>query len=200
MSRALEAPTTTTRSLVKMCTLLAIFAAMAAIAAVIAISIAVSSRTTVVGATDEGRIIPIISLDKPYVAESRVQAYAEECLRQSFSHDFRNFRQTVSQAQSCYTAQAAELYADAIGPLMADLEKRRMVMTVVIERPPVVVRPYLRGGVYTWDVQARISLVREGTTTRVAPQSFDVLLRISRATIEQSPRGILMSNIELKPA
>lgn len=194
------AQTEQTSKLVRLCVLLGLSTALALPAAVIGISSAASKRVIVIGATDTGRFIPVVSLDKPYVNEPRVQAYAEECLRVSFAHDFRNFRKTLGDAQSCYTNRAAELYAIAMSPLLKDLEGRRLVMTPVIERPPVVVRSYLAGGVYTWEVQARVSLTREGTRERVPPTSYDVSMRVSRAALDESVRGILISNIELRPA
>lgn len=194
-------PTDQTSKLIRLCVILSLSTALAVPAAIIGIGSAMSKRVVVIGATDTGRFIPAVSLDKPYVNEPRVQAYAEECLRVSFSHDFRNFRRTLGDAQNCYTNSASELYATAMGPLIADLEKRRMVMTPVIDRPPVVIRAFLNArGIYTWDVQARLTLTREGTRERVPPTSYDVSMRINRAGIEESVRGILVSNIELKPA
>jgi hypothetical protein len=196
----MTSPVDQSRRLIRLCILLAVTAAVAVIAAVLGIGSAMGKRVIVIGSTDTGRFIPAISLDQPYLNDPRVQAFAEECLRASFSHDFRNFRRTMSLAQECYTVQAAGMYASAMEPLLADLQRRRMVMTPVVDRPPIVVRAYLnQRGVFTWDLQARIILTREGTAERIPPAVYDVSLRISRATIEQSVRGILVSNIELTP-
>lgn len=192
-------PAEQTRRMIRLCVILGLSAAMAIPAAVLAISSASTKRVVVIGVDDRGGLIPAVSLDKPYLNDPRVQAFAEECLRLSFAHDFRNFRRTIGLAQECYTPAASDLYAQAMGPLLSDLEKRRMVMTAVIERPPVVSRTMLVRGVYTWEVQARVIINREGTTTRVPPASYNVLMRISRANLEDSIRGVLVSNIEMQP-
>ena len=83
--------------------------------------------------------------------------------------------------------------------LIADLEKRRMVMTPVINLPPAVMRAYTLRGVYTYEVQAEIVLTREGTRERIPAERFKVFLRVSRADIEESVKGVLISYIELKP-
>lgn len=192
-------PTDESKRLVRLCAWLAGAAVLGLLAAAIAIGSAVSRRVAVVGATDSGRFIPVVPLDKPHVNESRVQAFAEECIRRALSHDFLNFRQTLASASGCFTPRAADLYAQAMDPLIADLTKRRMVMTPVINLPPAVVRAYNLRGVYTYEVQAEIVLTREGTRERIPAERFKVFLRVSRADIEESVKGVLISYIELKP-
>lgn len=189
-----------TRKLIRLCLILAASTVVSLIATGVAVYSAMSERVVVIGATDTGRFIPVVALDKPFVNEPRVQAYAEECLRRSFAHDFRNFRFTMTQATECYTLNAGILFSQAMQPLLQDLVERRLVMTSVVDQPPVVIKTSLIGGVYTWHLQSKVTLHRDGTRERVPPTSYNVRLMVSRATIEQSPRGILVSFISLEPA
>lgn len=171
-----------------------------AISAAVAINTAVGRKTVVVGATDAGRFIPAISLNSPYLNESRVVAVASEALMKSFAHDFMHYRETVTEAQNWYTPLAAESYTKAMDPLLLDLDKRRMVMSVVIERAPVVVKAYLDpSGAYTWDIQARVQLQREGQRERVMPASYIVKMTLTRVPLDVSVRGVLVSSIGMEP-
>jgi hypothetical protein len=192
-------PAQETARLVRLCVVLAVTSALAIVAATISLYAAASKRIVVIGATDSGRFIPAIALDKPYINEARVQAYAEECLRRSFAHDFRNFRLTMAEATQCYTPRAGELFNGEMQPLLKDLVERRMVMTAVIDRPPVVVSMRQVSGVHSWTLQAQVTLHREGTRERVPPAAYNVKLMVSRVPLEEAVRGVLVSFIALSP-
>jgi intracellular multiplication protein IcmL len=149
--------------------------------------------------TEKGTIIPLIPLDKPYVSESRVIGFADECIREALSHDFNNYRMTVARATECFTPAGAESYAHAMDPLLKDLQERRMVMSVSVTQSPTVVRTYKRSDVYSWGLQAVVTLNREGTRERVTPASYVVELTIERVPLEDSVRGISVSMITLRP-
>jgi hypothetical protein len=193
-------PADQTTKLVRLCVMLASAAVVAILGCAIALYVAAGKRVIVIGATDTGRFIPAVALDRPYLNEPRIQALAEECLRRSFAHDFRNFRQTMGEATSCYTPRAGALFNKEMQPLLADLVERRMVMTAVMDRPPVVVGASVVAGVHTWTLQAQVTLSREGTRERVPPSVFAVKLLVSRVPLEESLRGALISFISLSPA
>ncbi|MEJ8837591.1 DotI/IcmL family type IV secretion protein [Ramlibacter sp. AN1133] len=159
-----------------------------------------AKRPQLLGITESGRVVPLVPLDKPYVSDSRVLGFADECTRQAFSHDFVNFRLTQAEAGQCFTASGAESFARAMAPLLEDLEQRRMVMSITPIAPPTVVRTFKRGGeVYSWAVQSVITLNREGTRERMTPTSYVVDLVIERVPLEESVRGISVAQINMRP-
>lgn len=188
-----------TAKLVRLCIVLASATVVAVMACAIALYLAAGKRVIVIGATDTGRFIPAVALDRPYLNEPRIQALAEECLRRSFAHDFRNFRQTMGEATACYTPRAGGLFNKEMQPLLADLVERRMVMTPVLDRPPVVVGSSVIAGTHTWTLQAQVTLSREGTRERIPPTPYQVKVLISRVPLEESLRGALISFISLSP-
>lgn len=187
--------------LIGACVALGVSTAICAVAAAVAFSMASSKRVVVVGATDSGQFIAAIPLDKPYLNESRVTAFAVEALRASFAHDFVSFRKTMTDAQSWYTPLASESYTKAITPLLDEIGQRRMVMSLEVIQPAVVVKAYLDGnGSYTWDLQAKVSLMREGQRERIMPATYVVEMTVTRVPLDVSVRGVLVSAITLKPA
>jgi intracellular multiplication protein IcmL len=167
--------------------------------AMIAIAfMAVNKKPLTFGVTDTGRIIPLIPLDQPYVGDARVIGFADECVRQAFSHDFKNFRLTLAGAKTCFTAAGARGFDAAIEPLIGDIQDKRMVMSVSME-PAVIVRVAKPRGVHTWVVQSRMTLYREGTKERVVPTTFTVDLVVERLPLEESVRGIGIAQINVRP-
>lgn len=193
-------PLQQTARLVRLCVILAATSALTAGSAAIALYMGLGKRVVVVGATETGRFIPAVTLNRPYLNDQRVQAFAEECLRRSFAHDFRNFRLTMTEASVCYTPRAGQLFAQEMQPLLQDLVERRMVMTAVIDKPPVVVSSREVSGVHTWSLQAQLTLHRDGTRERVPPAAYRAQLVISRVPLEEAVRGVLVSLISLSPA
>jgi hypothetical protein len=193
-------PAAQTKRLIRLCVMLGVSTLVAVLASALSLYLAVGKRVVVIGATDSGRFIPAVALDKPYLNESRIQALAEECLRRSFAHDFRNFRGTMAEATQCYSPLAGGLFNKEMQPLLTDLVERRMVMTAVIDKPPVVVGAGQVAGVHTWTLQAQVTLHREGTRERVPPAVYRVKLVISRVPLEEAVRGALVSFISLSPA
>lgn len=160
--------------------------------------LAASKKPMTFAVTSTGSVIPMVPMDKPYLGDARIVSFADECVRMAFSHDFRNFRQTVNGAKDCFTSEGSRGFDAAIEPLLDDIEKRRMVMSVSPE-PPVVVRKATPRGVHTWIVQTRMTLFRDGTRERISPTTYTVDLVIERVPLEASVRGVGIAQINVRP-
>jgi intracellular multiplication protein IcmL len=157
-------------------------------------------KPLVIAATATGQIIPIVPLDKPYTSDARVVGFADECMREAFSHDFVNFRTSMTRASECFTTSGNESFFKAMEPIVQDLEQRRMVMSITVNRPPAIVKTFRRGGnVFSWEVQAVVTLNREGTRERMSPANYVVRMTVERVPLEDSPRGISVAQINVSP-
>lgn len=185
--------------LVRICAMQSIAICVLIVLLGVSVWMGMTKRPQVLGLTESGRVIPLVPLDKPYVNDARVVSFADECTRSAFSHDFVNYRQTEVEASKCFTSAGAESFAQAMEPLLEDLQQRRMVMSVTPVKPPVVVRTFRRGSVYSWQVQSVITLNREGTRERMTPASYVVDMVIERVPLEESVRGISVAQITLRP-
>lgn len=166
----------------------------------VGIYMAVTKRPPVVAMTDAGRIVPLVPLNKPYVTDSRVLAFAEECTRRAFAHDFVNYRATVASASQCFTSYGAQMYGNAMDQILKELIERRMVMSASVDAPVIVRGPYERQGRVAWRVQTKMQLFREGTKERITPQPFIVEMEVVRVELEESTRGISVGEFNVKPA
>ena len=148
--------------------------------------------------TDAGRVIPLVSLDQPYVTDSRITGFVEECLRRSFAHDFENFRLTMSAAKDCYTPTGAEAYEAAMGSLIADLRNRSLVMSVSLE-PTVVTRVFKVNNVVYWATQTPLVLYRRSGRETLTPVRFRIESVTQRIPLDHHVRGIALRSINMHP-
>jgi intracellular multiplication protein IcmL len=160
--------------------------------------LAATKQPMTFGVSDKGTIIPLVPMDQPYLGDARIISFADECVRQAFSHDFRNFRQTVNGAKGCFTTEGAIGFDKAIEPLIADIIARRMVMSVTTQ-PPIVNRKAPVRGVHTWVVQTQMTLFRDGSKERISPATYTVDLVIERIPLEASVRGVGVAQINVRP-
>jgi intracellular multiplication protein IcmL len=176
-----------------------IVALVALAVAVGALALAFSRKPVVIAVTDSGRVVPVVALDKPYVNDSRVVSFAKECIERAFSHDFVNYRSTMTDSSQCFTPDGNREFVKAIEPHIEELVKNRFVMSVNM-RPPGVLKAEPVSGIYTWSLETEMTLHREGTTTRMTPTKYRVNLLVERVGLEQDPRGLAVSRFFVKPA
>ena len=157
-----------------------------------------SKRVHPIAVDATGRVIPVVSLDNPMLTDTRVSGFVDECLRRSFSHDFENFRQTVNAAKECYTPAGSREFDQAISPLLEDLQRMQIVMSVSLEAS-VVVNKYVRNGIYVWEVQTPMTLFRRGSRESIAPIRYLVTSNVMRVPLEHDVRGIAIRSIIIRP-
>ena len=168
------------------------------IASLVLVSFLGSKRVIPVAVDGTGRILPVIALDQPHLPDNRVLGFVDECLRRSFAHDFENFRITVNEAKRCYTPNGAAEFESAIEPLLADVQRLNMVMSVSLEAS-VMHRKYIREGLHVWEVQTPMTLFRRGSREAIAPTTFLVTTTVIRVPLEQDVRGIAVRAINMRP-
>lgn len=157
-----------------------------------------TKRVEPVAITEGGRVVELVSLDKPYVNDARVAGFAEECLRASFAHDFENFRATMNTAKNCYTSEGARVFEEAMDPQLKDLTARRLVMTPSLE-VTIVERKYVINGVVHWVTKTPMTIHRRGTRENANPEKFLVTSVIRRVPNDENLRGIATDSINLRP-
>lgn len=149
-------------------------------------------------ATDTGRVIPLVSLDQPYVTDSRVTSFVEECLRKSFAHDFENYRLTMATAKDCYTPQGSEAYEAAMSPLITDIKQKSLVMSASLE-PTVVSRVFKVNNVVYWATQTQLVLYRRSGRETLTPVRFRIESITQRIPLDHNVRGIALRSINMSP-
>ncbi len=151
-----------------------------------------------IAVTDTGTVIPVTPLNQRYVTESQAISYTQQCVQQAFSHDFANYRLTFEQSTQCFTPEGVKSYAATMQPLLEKIRKKRLTMSVS-EGPFVVAQAGELDGTYTWQVQGRVTLYLQGTTSDYPPEAFDATINVVRVPLQENVRGISLSTISLSP-
>lgn len=150
------------------------------------------------GLMDNGQAIPLVPLTSEFQTESRVNAFASECLRQAFEHDFEHYRRSVQEATSCFTGSGVDSYLSQITPLTQFIVQKRMVMSIAVAAP-VVVRKGLVNGVYEWQVQVPVTVFMIGLNQSVPPAKYLATVAVRRVPLVENVRGVSLSYINLSP-
>lgn len=158
-----------------------------------------SNKTEIIAVTEDARLIRPVPLPEAFVTEARVLGFVDECLRISFSHDFENFRRSFNNALPCYTSEGGKALAQALDPLLTDIEQRRIVMSTTAEPPALVRGPMLRNGRATWEVESVISMYLQGTRERFNTQVRLARVTVVRVPVAENPRGVAINSIQLSP-
>ncbi len=178
---------------------LAISVIALATALIIAIFFVTRSHREVIAATPEGRLIPVVPLDKPYVSDARVLGYVDECARMVFSHDFLHWRTTLQGSKACFTEKGGDAVEEALAPWVKDIVERELTMSVSLADTPVIAKRGEFNGAFAWRVQAPISLFRRGTKVSDTPRPFLLQVVVRRVGLDQNPRGIAIDSLQLVP-
>ncbi|MBS0454092.1 MAG: DotI/IcmL family type IV secretion protein [Proteobacteria bacterium] len=169
------------------------------IALIITIVFVTRTHREVIAATNDGRVVPIIPLDQPYVSDARVLGYVDECARQVFSHDFLHWRTTLQNSKTCFTEKGGDAVEEALAPWVKDIVQRELTMSVSMADTPVIAKRGEFNGNFAWRVQAPISLFRRGTKVSDIPRPFILQVVVRRVGLDQNPRGIAIDSLQLVP-
>lgn len=160
-----------------------------------------SSKSEVIAITETGQVINPIPLPQAFVNDARVLSFVDSCLRDSFSHDFENYRRTVNAAMGCYTVSGGVEFKKALEESLEIIRSRRLVMSITMEPPSLVRGPYLAGGQRgraAWDVQTIITISYQGARERYAPKRFRANVTVHRVQLEENLTGISVNSIQLR--
>jgi len=161
---------------------------------------ATSKKIEVIATTETGVLVRPRPLPEAFVTVPRVLGFVEECLRDSFSHDFENYRRTMTLALGCYSTLGKKEFVKAMEPTLEEIRSKRVVLSISVTRPAAILRgPMLVNGRATWEVNAIIALHYQGTRERYPSQPRRVMATVVRVPIEEDPRGIAINTIQFTP-
>ena len=160
---------------------------------------AVSAKIALFATTETGKVIMPAPLQQAFVTEPRVLSFVDECLRDSFSHDFENYRRTMNRALPCYTSGGGKEFNKAIDPTLQEIRSKRLVVSITTEPPALIRGPMLIEGRATWEIQSVITLFYQGARDRYPPQTRLATVTVVRVPLEENLRGVSINAIQLKP-
>lgn len=148
-----------------------------------------------------GRITPLFPLDEPNQSDSAVLQWANQAAIASFSYNFVNYRTELQASSGFFTAEGWDQFLKALqdsNNLLA-VKAKKLIVSAVATKAPVILQKGLLNGRYSWRVQMPM-LVTYQSASEFSQQNTVVTILITRVSTINSPRGIGISQFVVAPA
>lgn len=148
-----------------------------------------------------GRITPLFALNEPNQSDSAVLQWANQAAIAAFTYNFVNYRSELQAASGFFTADGWTQFLNALQDSnnLNAVKAKKLVVSAVATRAPIILQKGLLNGVYAWRVQMPI-LVTYQSASEFSQQSNVVTMLITRISTLNSPRGIGIAQFVVGPA
>jgi intracellular multiplication protein IcmL len=148
-----------------------------------------------------GRITPLFPLDEPNQSDSAVLQWANQAAIAAFTYNFVNYRDELQSASGFFTADGWDQFLSALQQSnnLDAVKAKKLVVSAVATRAPIILQKGVLNGQYSWRVQMPI-LVTYQSASEFTQQNNVVTMLINRVSTLNSPRGIGISQFVVGPA
>ena len=138
--------------------------------------------------------MPIVALSRPLVNKNAVSQHVADSIAAMHAIDFKNFRSQFMDASVYFTRGGWMRYQDELGAsgTLEAIERRQLVLSSVVLRPPTIVREYDINGVYAWDVEVPYQVQYQGTGFNQT-QNLTARVTVVRIPTTENPKGIAIA-------
>lgn len=148
-----------------------------------------------------GRITPLYPLDQPNQSDSAVLQWANQAAIAAFTYNFVNYREELQASSGFFTAEGWEQFLTALDQSnnLDAVKTKKLIVSAVATRAPVILQKGILNGRYSWRVQMPI-LVTYQSASSFTQNNYVVTMLITRVSTLNSPRGIGISQFIVGPA
>ncbi len=145
-----------------------------------------------------GREVEIKPFSDPILTTKFIRRWAETAARSALNLSFSNYRQELQKASGFFTSDAWSQYMDVIESrgLLSQINDSQLIISAIATQTPTILYRRVHNGHYTWRIQAPL-LVGIQTSGSKAYQRWVVTMTIVRVSTLETPRGILINEIEV---
>ncbi len=148
-----------------------------------------------------GRITPLFPLDAPNQSDSAVLQWANQAAIAAFSYNFVNYHSELQAASGFFTPTGWTQFLDALQQSnnLDAVKAKKLVVSAVATRAPIILQKGILNGSYSWRVQMPI-LVTYQSASEFSQQNNVVTILVKRISSLNSPRGIGIEQFVVAPA
>ncbi len=148
-----------------------------------------------------GRITPLFALNEPNQSDSAVLQWANQAAIAAFSYNFVNYRTELQASSGFFTSEGWDQFLKALEDSnnLVAVKAKKLIVSAVATRAPVILQKGVLNGRYAWRVQMPL-LVTYQSASEFSQQNNVVTILISRVSTLNSPRGIGISQFVVGPA
>lgn len=148
-----------------------------------------------------GRITPLMPLNEPNQSDSAVLQWANQAAIAAYSYNFVNYRDELQASSQFFTPEGWDQFLNALQQSnnLDAVKAKKLIVSAVATRAPVILQKGVLNGNYSWRVQMPI-LVTFQSASEFTQQNNVVTMLITRVSTLNSPRGIGISQFVVGPA
>jgi intracellular multiplication protein IcmL len=141
-----------------------------------------------------GRITPLSPLDKPNQADSAILQWANQAAIATFTYNFVNYQNELQSASRYFTRSGWGQFLTALrnSGNLDMVKSKKLIVSAVATRAPVILQKGPLGGRYAWRIQMPI-LVTYQSASEFRQQNNVVTILVKRVSTLETPRGIGIS-------
>ncbi len=146
-----------------------------------------------------GRIIPLVPLDRPYVTDHTVIAWAMQKIPDALSFSALNYRRDLQRARAYFTENGYQGFLAGLkahGELKAIRNRNLMVSTIPTGPGVVVWQGHLPNGIFAWKVQFPVKMIFR-SSSEINEHAYDATVLIQRAVTLKNPAAISIQTFYL---
>jgi intracellular multiplication protein IcmL len=181
---------------------LALALVLALLAAVAVIAFLVLTRPTprYFAATPDLRLAPLIPLDRPVLTQQGLLNWVSETITNAVSLDFLEWRDKLSRVRENFEDEAFKSFLSSLqsSGILDMIRDKRLSVSAVVTRAPVIIATGLVGGKATWKVEFPLVVSYESSQGVESTQHLLATVLVCRASTVTSPRGVVIQQVVLK--
>uniref|UniRef100_UPI00064188B2 DotI n=1 Tax=Legionella pneumophila TaxID=446 RepID=UPI00064188B2 len=134
-------------------------------------------------------------------SDSAVLQWANQAAIAAFTYNFVNYRDELQASSGFFTAEGWDQFLGALEQSnnLDAVKAKKLVVSAVATRAPIILQKGVLNGRYSWRVQMPI-LVTYQSASEFTQQNNVVTMLITRVSTLNSPRGIGISQFVVGPA
>jgi intracellular multiplication protein IcmL len=151
-------------------------------------------------ATPDLRLAPLVPLDKPVLTQQGLLNWVSETITNAVSLDFLEWRDKLSRVRENFEDEAFKSFLSSLqsSGILDMIRDKRLSVSAVVTRAPVIIASGLVGGKATWKVEFPLVVSYESSQGVESTQHLMATVLVCRASTVTSPRGVVIQQVVLK--
>ncbi len=131
------------------------FVIIALISALILVILGMRPQTFFFATTEDGRLIPMVSLDQPNLSAPAIVSWASQASSEVMTFGFHDYRRRLQEASRHFTRRGWESFTKALqsSGIIDSITQNRQVLTATPRGAPTLVSEGVVNGRYEWQIE-----------------------------------------------
>lgn len=151
-------------------------------------------------ATPDLRLAPLVPLDKPLLTQQGLLNWVTETICNAVSLDFLEWREKLSNTRENFEEAAYKSFLASLqsSGVLDMIKEKRLSVSAVVTRAPVITASGLVGGKATWKIEFPLIVSYESSQGVESTQRLMATVLVARASTVLTPRGVVIQQVVLK--